>query len=203
MSYHWENVIWQSKDGSWNRGYFKRISSADHPSMWCDPDYGYDSEWDDDFDPDEFDYLATDLRSLEAAHDFTPAGNPGSSVEIPYKGNSKGCKALDKLAFFHRNPEAKAKNDRLVHNRRRREHFAKLAEEWPADKLLPYTRVRVDLKGDDAVYERTGMHSDLEGPLMEKGDWLTVEGKRVFNRKTGKFHNRVVTIQRIPHGRRW
>lgn len=203
MSYHWENVIWQSKDGSWNRGYSKRISMANSPSAWEDPDYGYDAEWDDEFDGSEFDHLKTGMRTLEDAHDFTPSGNPGTHVEIPYKGNSRSCKELDLMAFHHSNPEAKAKHDRAIHNRKRREHFAELEKEWVAEDFANRKLV-VSLKNDDTVYDPMGAFTDVSGYPVREGDWLTIEGRKVRNMKTGKFHNRV---SRIDHDlrvrRRW
>lgn len=99
MSYNWDNVTWQSKDRSWNRGFFKRISMADHPGAWEDPDAGYDPEWDDDFDHSHFALVNTGFATEEEANDSSgPCGNPGWSTSMKYWGNAKACQALDKLA---------------------------------------------------------------------------------------------------------
>lgn len=61
MSYHWEGMIWQSKDRTWNHGFFARI-----PGPVCnDPEFGYDPEWDDDFDFNKFVLVGTGFKSAE------------------------------------------------------------------------------------------------------------------------------------------
>lgn len=201
MSYFWDNVIWQSKDGSWNRGYLKRISGENN-SHFEDEDYGYCSEWDDDFDSTEFDCVSTGLRTFDAALDYAPHGNPGTHTEIAYNGNSRSCKELDLMAFHHSNPEAKAKHLRSVHNRKRREHFAKLEAEW-SDNDLRALNLAIELKNDDAVYDRLGVWNSVNGLAVVDGDWLKVEGKRIKNLKTGKFHNRVGSVRSISPRRRY
>lgn len=206
MSYHWENVIWQSKDGSWNRGYFHRISNADSPSSWNDEDYGYDSEWDDEFDFSSFDYLSTGMRSEETAWNFTPHGNPGTYTLLPYAGNSKECKHYDLMAHWHRNPAEKAKAQRKEHLRKVREHFKDIVAEWNPQAMKElaggYSTFSVVLKGDDKVYEQWGLSHELTGVPLVEGDWLTVEGKRVYNLKTEKFEKRVRKFERyMNHGR--
>lgn len=202
MSYHWENVIWQSKDGSWNRGYFHRISMGS--GNWDDD--GYDSEWDDEFDFSYFDYLSTGMRSEDAAWDFEPHGNPGSATVLPYAGNSKECKHYDLMAHWHRNPAEKAKAQRKEHLRKVREHFKGMAAEWNPQVMKElvggYTNFSVILKGDDKVYEQWGLSHELTGVPRVEGDWLTVEGKRIYNLKTEKFEKRVRKFERyVNHGR--
>lgn len=70
MSHHHENVIWQSPNGTWNRGFYERIRPA-----FTDEDY--DSEWDDDFDFERFEWASTGLASEQAAVDSWPGPNPG------------------------------------------------------------------------------------------------------------------------------
>ena len=205
MSYYWENVIWQSKDGSWNRGYFHRISMASSPSAWNDDEYGYDSEWDDEFDFSYFDYLSTGMSSKDAAWDFEPQGNPGSANVIPYAGNSKHCKHYDLMAHWHRNPAEKAKAQRKDHLRKVREHFKTLDAEWPSEAMekIPasYASYFVVIKGDERVYEQWGVSHEFIAPLRRDGDWLTVEGKRVYNLKTGRFDKRVHKFEkRVSRG---
>lgn len=198
MSYFWANTIWQSKDGSWARGYYTRISGANSGSLE-DEDFGYNSEWDDDFDDSSFDYLATGL-TREQAHDFTPAGNPGTYVEIAYRGNSKVCKELDLMAFHHNNPEAKAKHDRAIHNRKRREHFAELEKRWAGVDLERQLLVAT-IAGNDRVYDGAGAFTIVSGAPKVDGNWLTLEGRKILNTKTGKFHNRVHNVERSRYRR--
>lgn len=199
MSYHWENTIWQSKDGSWNRGYFKRISYFDHPGAWNDPDYGYDSEWDDDFDHSDFDCLMTGFKTEKDAEGYTPHGNPGSCFLIPYKGNSKECKELDQLAFFHKNPVEREKFERKELLRKNREHFKALASEWTPEKMKNLSKtfktVSVEIKADEAAYTSLGLTSIFRGYAKVDGDWLIVEGKRVYNLKTNKFEQHVRSLR--------
>jgi len=211
MSYHWENVIWQSKDGSWNRGYYKRISMASTGGYY---DEEYDSEWDDDFDFTGFDYLQTGFRSENDADRYQPHGNPGGATEVyPYKGNSKECKRLDQLAFFHKFPAEKVKFERKELLRKNREHFKKLAEEWHAERVGEASRnmrkVRVTLKSDERAYDYFGAQLILEGNFRKNGDWLEVEGRRIYNMETNKFEKHVHKLEEVVfrapsyYGRRW
>lgn len=190
MSYYWLNTIWQSKTGSWNRGFWKRF-----PGDMTDPDYN--EEWDAEFSDEEFDYLRTGIPNLEAAEDWTPAGNPGTWVTIPYSGNSKDCKALDQLAHWHRNPDEHRKAKRREMLKKNREHFKELQDKWPEASLNSTHRITtVTVKGDEEAHSRLGMTSVVTGFLELKGDWLEVKGSKVFNTKTKKFHNRVHAISR-------
>lgn len=197
MSYHWENVVWQSRDGLWNRGYFKRISMADSPNAWNDEDY--DSEWDDEFNGNEFEAVCTNV-TYEKAVDYTPFSNPGHFSEVPYKGNSKECKALDLMAYHYHNPEEKRKHERKIHNKKRRAHFAELERQWK-DERLDGSSLRVNIKHDDTVYDRFGAWTTVQGRPMTVGDWLVIDGRKIRNHKTGKFHNRVGSIQALAFPR--
>ncbi|GAA4925054.1 hypothetical protein [Nesterenkonia rhizosphaerae] len=77
MSFHHENVIWQSPDMTWNLGFYERI-----PGNTTDPDY--DAEWDDDFDHNAFQFVSTGHPTSEAARRSWKGSNPGSSWEVPY-----------------------------------------------------------------------------------------------------------------------
>lgn len=211
MSYHWENTIWQSKDGSWNRGFFKRISMAGSSNSWEDEDY--DSEWDDDFDFSSFDYLQTGFRSLEAARRWEPGANPGGWDEIPYAGNSKECKRLDQLAHWHKHPEEKAKHERKELLRKNREHFKKLQEIWTAEAIREaaadrFRSLTATIKSDERAFEVYGLSTHVTGRLVEDGDWLKIEDKRIYNLKTDKFEKHVhklerYTAPRFGYGRGW
>lgn len=208
MSYHWKNVIWQSKDGSWNRGFYHRISMGGFPSSWKDGDY--DSEWDDEFDESSFDYARTGFRSEQDAFNWEPSGNPGGAYTIAYRGNSKECKELDQLAFFHAHPEEKTKHERREFLRKNREHFKALQTEWTPEKIRAIGRfdtMVATVKGDDKAYSGYGMNYDLRGVPVVEGDWLKLEGKPIYNLKTDKFHKRVhsfgrpAPVRRAAYGR--
>ncbi len=90
MSTNRENVIWQSKDGTWNRGFYSFVyvneDSEDFDYEW-DVEYGEDFEW-----------VSIGHATAERADASWTGSNPGGHTEIPYKGNSKECKRLDDLA---------------------------------------------------------------------------------------------------------
>lgn len=76
MSFNRENVIWQSPDGTWNRGFYDFYSTGESD----DPDY--DSEWGVDY-TDQFVRVRTGFRSQAAAEAYQPWGNPGGHTEVP------------------------------------------------------------------------------------------------------------------------
>lgn len=211
MSYNWENAIWQSKDGSWNRGYYKRISRADSPNAWDDEDY--DSEWDDDFDFSGFSMVQTGMRSEGEAWGYEPQGNPGSAAVSNHKDNSRNCKHLDELAHWFKHPEEKAKHDRLELLRKNREHFKKLQEVWTPEAIRTaaaghFFKLTATIKLDESAFTTFGSSISATGRLIEKGDWLMLEGKRIYNLKTDKFEKHVhklerYTAPRFGYGRGW
>lgn len=197
MSYHWENTIWQSRDGSWNRGYFERINVSD--SIENKEGKPYDPEWDDEFNFSKFADVKTGFPNESAAAAWTPYGNPRGAIIYHYAGNSMICKDLDKMAHYFINPEARAKREKSVHNRLRREHFRALEKQWAELGGLEDKRVSVVVSDDDRVYELGGQ--TYTGYPKKKGDWLTVENKRVFNTRTGHFHWRIASVTESPEKR--
>lgn len=189
MSYYRLNVIWQSKDGSWSRGFFKRM-----PGNTTDPEYC--EEWDAEFSDDEFDYLKTGIRTREAAEDWCPTANPGTFTLIPYRGNSKSCKELDQLAYWHHNPDEHKKAMRREMLKKNREHFKELHKNWPEDSLLRSQMIRVTVKKDEEAHSRLGMSNVVTGITSMQGCWIVVKEAKVFNTKTKKFHNRIHAIQK-------
>lgn len=77
MSTNRENVIWQSADGTWNRGFYDFYETGD----WSDPDY--DHEWDVEYTQD-FSWVSTGHPSMEAAERSWRGSNPGGWSEYPY-----------------------------------------------------------------------------------------------------------------------
>ena len=85
MSYFHANLIWQSKDGTWNAGFYKRVPGYGAIS---DPDYGYDPEWDDEY-TDEFEFVARGYSNSSEAMDQWHGANPGSFTLVPYNDRAK------------------------------------------------------------------------------------------------------------------
>ena len=56
MSFHRENVIWESADGTWSRGFFRVRWTGDDP------------EWDVEYDYGSFEWVSTGHASERAAH---------------------------------------------------------------------------------------------------------------------------------------
>lgn len=70
MSFNRENVIWQSADGTWNRGFYTVHDTGD----WGDD---YDPEWDVEYDTSSFEWVATGLATEQGAIDVWDGANPG------------------------------------------------------------------------------------------------------------------------------
>lgn len=77
MSLNRENVVWQSPDGTWNRGFYDY-----HHGDTSDPDY--DEEWDVNYDYDRFHWVSSGHRTEDAARASWNGANPGSDGAIVY-----------------------------------------------------------------------------------------------------------------------
>lgn len=78
MSLNRENVIWQSSDGTWNRGFYAWESVAPEPGEDPDP------EWDVEYDTSRFNWLRTGMSSKQEAYRCWNGVNPGSSDVYHY-----------------------------------------------------------------------------------------------------------------------
>lgn len=94
MSLNRRNVIWQSADGSWNRGFYE-FWNTDEDSDDFDP------EWDVEYG-DDFNWVSTGHATKETADSSWRGANPGCDEEIEFnQRNAAGCAALDaKVAAF-------------------------------------------------------------------------------------------------------
>ena len=72
MSHNRENVIWQSPNGTWNRGFFSFVVT------------GPDDEWDVEYNHREFSWVATGLPNENAARDAWHGANPGGHHRLPW-----------------------------------------------------------------------------------------------------------------------
>lgn len=81
MSFNRENVIWQSPDGTWNRGFY----TVHEGGFYGDEDEDYDPEWDVDYDYDSFEHVSRGHASSDDARRSWRGANPGgcSYVEDP------------------------------------------------------------------------------------------------------------------------
>lgn len=76
MSWHRENVVWPSPDGTWNRGFY-----ASYPTGNVD-DEDYDPEWDVEYH-DWFDWVSTGHATRDGALRSWRGANPGGSTTYP------------------------------------------------------------------------------------------------------------------------
>jgi len=87
-----ENVIWQSADGTWNRGFYAYWQTNTD-------DEDRDEEWDVDYSWDEFNWVRTGLASEQDAVEAWRGVNPGMREVLPWSERaSKQCAELDTLA---------------------------------------------------------------------------------------------------------
>lgn len=70
MSCNRENIIWQSRDGTWNRAFYECYPVGDRN----DPDWDY--EWDVEY-TDEFDWVSVGHSTEDGAHASWDGSNPG------------------------------------------------------------------------------------------------------------------------------
>lgn len=87
MSFNRENVIWQSRDGTWNRGFYEVIWMGEGDPEW-DVEYGNGFEW-----------VKTGLASEQAAVGAWTGANPSGYTVIEFnEANAAGCDQLDEVA---------------------------------------------------------------------------------------------------------
>ena len=87
MSFNRENVVWESKDGRWNRGFYEVV--------WTDPDG--DPEWDVEYGSD-FEWVSTGHMTEERAERSWDGANPGGHYVVRYAGNEAECDGYDEKA---------------------------------------------------------------------------------------------------------
>lgn len=91
MSLNRENVIWQSRDGTWNIGFYEFFEVNEG-------DENFDPEWDVEYE-DYFNWASTGHASEEAASAAWKGANPGGSMIVAWSDkNAVECESLDKLA---------------------------------------------------------------------------------------------------------
>ena len=86
MSFYRENVIWESYDGSWSRGFFH---------CW---QTGEDPEWDVEYDWDSFEWVATGFPDELSAKDSWTGANPGGYETYRYEEFLELCEKYDVMA---------------------------------------------------------------------------------------------------------
>lgn len=88
MSVNRENVVWQSEDGTWSRGFYDFYDTKDYD------DEGYDYEWDVDYEYDSFRWVSCGHATKEQARASWDGANPGGSATVAYGDTSPGGEML-------------------------------------------------------------------------------------------------------------
>jgi hypothetical protein len=96
-----ENVVWQSRNGTWNRGFFKRLPS--------DGAHEYDYS--------AFRWASTGHATQEEALTAGPETPNEDLFVMPYKGNSVQTKDFDRMALEFRDPVAALAYKRYANSR--------------------------------------------------------------------------------------
>ena len=88
MSWNRENIIWQSADGTWSRGFYDSYETGSYDDDDDDDDdEDYDPEWDVEY-LDSFFWVSCGHRSMEDAERSWDGANPGSQSVLPYSHRS-------------------------------------------------------------------------------------------------------------------
>lgn len=93
MSFNRENVVWQSSDGTWSRGFFTVHE------MWDVEDF--DPEWDVEYDTSTFEWASVGHATEEAAYAAWDGANPGGSTVLEWTadpGTQARCARYDVMA---------------------------------------------------------------------------------------------------------
>jgi hypothetical protein len=194
MSRNRENVTWQSKDKTWNIGFFL---CTPHGSEYD----GYDPEWDVDYDYDRFEQVFMGHKTVEEAKRAASRsyGNYGGSTICRWdKENAGQIAQYEQMALWHTNPAQAKLNQKKHVAKLNREHAAKLKEQFAEKNDFKGLKVTVVIKKDDNVYTRLGMSSSVTGYVTQEGDWLVVEKVKIKNLKTGRLNRKLheVTVAR-------
>lgn len=89
MSFNRDNVVWQSSNGTWNRGFYT--------VAWVD--YEGDPEWDAEYDYSTLEWVSTGHSTEQGALDSWDGANPGSHEHVEYdEEDAPHCDRLDKMA---------------------------------------------------------------------------------------------------------
>lgn len=97
MSFNRENVEWQSKDGTWNLGFFEVVWEGSEED-------GEDPEWDVEYDMSAFEWVTTGHPTQQAASRAWTGSNPGCSTVVPYSPDTaEACDRYDRMATDLRN----------------------------------------------------------------------------------------------------
>ena len=102
MSMNRENIVWQSPDGTWNRGFWAfEYNNED--------DEDFDPEWDVNYFYDRFGQFRGGFATKEQAANWTPGANPG---HITYASDEDSIEDLERVKLRFTDPKKAEELDR-------------------------------------------------------------------------------------------
>lgn len=88
MSVNRENVVWQSENGTWGRGFYDYYNTKSYD------DDDYDFEWDVDYNYDTFTWVSVGHATEDEARAAWQGANPGGSETVEYGGTNPSGELL-------------------------------------------------------------------------------------------------------------
>lgn len=192
MSKNRENVVWQSKNGSWNIGFYEVIENA---SSWNDEDH--DDEWDVEYNENSFALLLQNHSTAESVVEAADSrwGNPGSHTIYAYTTHlQKDIADFETLAAYHLNPALRHEDEMKAQKKANLAHFKKLRAQFTENNNFAGLIVSVTIKMDDAAYTALGASRSYTNKLRLINDWLTVDGEKIYNPTTHRFNKRLHSV---------
>lgn len=194
MSFHRANIVWQSKDGSWNRGFYT-VSWVGYEED------GYDPEWDVEYDESSFSWASVGHATKDGACDAWDGANPGSLDVMTYsRANHKEIAILDRMALFYRDPAARLAHMKKEKAKQVKEKQAEVKEYMSDRTLEGMTFQRLGLTYDAQPDHENIVHAGKVAYGKADGTWLKVDGKRVYNFATGRVAKGILEVRVIPNG---
>lgn len=92
MSFHRENIIWQSADGTWSRGFYETYDTGGYG------DDDYDPEWDVDYDFGALQWVSTGYATEQVARESWDGANPGGHSVLEWRDGQDENEKLDDMA---------------------------------------------------------------------------------------------------------
>lgn len=196
MSKNHDNVTWQSKDKTWNRGFFDQTRHGSEAD-------GFDPEWDVDYDFGKFENVFTGYATKEAVTEasYRMYGNAGgTTIIVPSKANAAEIADYERMAAWCKNPELEAAAKKKEDAKLKRAHTEKMKGLFIENKDFKGQNVRATVKMDDQSWTVMGMSKTYIGYVKLEGDWLVVnDGKEKLKLKnvvTGRFNRKLHSIER-------
>jgi len=88
MSFNRENIIWQSADGTWSRGFYECHEDFSRGGREDDDEDSFDPEWDVEYNYGALEQVSCGHPSEDAAWQSWRGANPGGSNVLPYDSDA-------------------------------------------------------------------------------------------------------------------